>query len=152
MTAWVFGFYFERRGPLAAICFHRGPRKTMRWIQEPSSIILSCGATQRAGWSGQKSLEERRPRPSPPTAQRSEADTLSFTICSGTITRVSFFQTKMLLGGGGGGEGGGRVPCDFDSGPLASGPQQSWLHYCMDHLLGPFKINGSYCPLTSETA
>lgn len=61
MTAWVFDFYCERRGPLAAICFHYGPRKTMRWVQGLSSIVLSCSVTQRAGWSRQKSQEEAGP-------------------------------------------------------------------------------------------
>lgn len=51
MTARVFGFYCERRGPLADICFHRGPRKTIRWVWGLSSIVLSCRGTQRAGWS-----------------------------------------------------------------------------------------------------
>lgn len=45
MTAWVFGFYCGRPGPLAAICFHPGPRKTMRWVQGLSSIVLSCSVT-----------------------------------------------------------------------------------------------------------
>ena len=47
------GFWFLLRapGPLAAICFHHGPRKTMRWVQGLSSIVLSCVATQQAGWS-----------------------------------------------------------------------------------------------------
>lgn len=61
MTARVFGFYCERRGPLAAICFHHGPRKTMRWVQGLSSIVLSCSVRQRAGWSRQKSQEEVGP-------------------------------------------------------------------------------------------
>lgn len=61
---WLHGFlvfYCERWGPLAAICFHRGPRKTMRWVQGLSSIVLSCRGTQRAGWSGQRSQEEGGP-------------------------------------------------------------------------------------------
>ena len=62
MTAWVFGFYCECRGPLAAICFHHGPRKTMRWVQGLSSIVLSQSETQQAGWSRQKSQEEGGPR------------------------------------------------------------------------------------------
>lgn len=54
-------FYSEHRGPLAAICFHHGPRKTMRWVQGLSRIVLSWSATQQAGWSGQKSQEEGGP-------------------------------------------------------------------------------------------
>lgn len=61
LDEWLHGFlvfYCERWGPLAAICFHRGPRKTMRWVQGLSSIVLSCRGTQRAGWSGQRSQEK----------------------------------------------------------------------------------------------
>lgn len=54
-------FYCEHRGPLAAICFHRGPRKTIRWVLGLSSTVLSWSVTQRAGWSGQTSQEEGGP-------------------------------------------------------------------------------------------
>lgn len=54
-------FYSKCRGPLAAICFHHGPRKTMQWVQGLSCIVLSWSAMQQAGWSGQKSLEEGGP-------------------------------------------------------------------------------------------
>lgn len=41
-----------------------------------------------------------------------------------------------------------RSPCDFDDVQvLARGQSPSWLHHRMDHLLRPFKINTSHCPL-----
>lgn len=39
-------------------------------------------------------------------------------------------------------------PCHFDDVQvLARGQSPSWLHHRMDHLLRPFKINTSHCPL-----
>lgn len=45
-----------------------------------------------------------------------------------------------------------HVPCDPDDvQDLASGQNQTWLHHRMDHLLRPFKISVSHCPLSTET-
>lgn len=63
------------------------------------------------------------------------SDTLSFPICSGTISRVPSGGTKMLLGGRGGGcwewgWEGSTSPVTLTQAHLAPGPQQSRLHYC----------------------
>lgn len=133
MAARLFGFCSERRGPLAAICFHRRPRKTRRWIQEgeqhlPVMWWETASRVVRAGGGGpgaRAGLGPVLPR----------SDTLSFPICSGTISRVPSGGTKMLLGGRGGGWWewgweGSTSPVTLTQARLAPGPQQSRLHYC----------------------